>query len=117
MFSWLRSFFHPAIPEPVPPPATAAEALERWRRAVRPAEQVSALEALAAFGEAEGKIILQAALKTAASAHTRIAAARLLAEAGSPGAAFLLREAAKKDAEPLVRAACENALKKLDPKT
>ena len=114
MLGWLKKLFEdPALPEPVPPPATAEEALARWRKASRPAEQVTALEGLAAVGGSEGWLILQSVLKTGASPHTRIAAARLLGESGQKGNAFLLGEAAKSDAEPLVRTACENALANL----
>ena len=113
MFAWLKRLLAPATVEPEPAPATAAEAVARWRRASRPAEQVTALEGLASVGGSEGWLILQSVLKTGASAHTRIAAARLLGESGDRANAFLLTEAAKSDAEPLVRTACENALKRL----
>lgn len=114
MLGWLKKLLgSPAAPEPVPPPTTPDEALERWRRASRPAEQVTALEWLAEVGGPAGQAVLESVLKSGASAHTRIAAARLLGDSGQKGNAFLLREAAKNDAEPLVRTACENALKRL----
>lgn len=114
MFAWLKKLAGgPALPEPAPPPATAEEALARWRRASRPSEQVTALEGLASVGGAEGRAVIESVLRTGASAHARIAAARLLGEGGGPGAAFRLSEAAKADADPLVRTACENALARL----
>ena len=145
MLAWLKSLFgaYEPVPSPGAPTLTPLKAaLERWRRAGRPAEQVTALEALAALGGPEARETLEAALQDVSSVHAQIAAARLLGELGDPaGAAALERvltegfwvpsregrarghsglgigpagglDAARQN-EKLVRAACENALKKL----
>lgn len=137
------SLFGKKEPEPAPlPKAPLAAALERWARAGRPAEQVTALEALAAVGGPEARKVLEAAVQDISSVHAQIAAARLLGETGDPSAAEVLKKvmdpafwlpsqraraesgsgfgvgpagglAAAQANEKLVRTACENALKKL----
>lgn len=142
MFGWLKSKFGPK--EPAPPaalsPLEAAKA--HWARAGRPADQVSALEEVAACGGAEARAILEGALTNVESVHAQIAAARLLADLGDKaalpvlervanpafwkpseegraraGAGFDMGMAAGRAAaqgnEALVRQACENALKRL----
>ena len=140
---WFGSLFGKGGAEPAPPPKTPlAAALERWALAGRPAEQVGALEGLAAIGGPEARKVLEAALQDVSSVHAQVAAARLLGETGDQGAADVLRKvmdrafwkpseeararsrsgmgigpeggrrAAQSD-EKLVRQACENALKRL----
>lgn len=142
---WFGSLFGKKGAEPAAPAKTPlAAALERWANAGRPAEQVTALEALAEVGGPEARKVLEAVVQDVSSVHAQIAAARLLGETGDPAAAEVLRKVgdpafwkASEDArsrshagmglgpeagraaaqanEKLVRQACENALKRLKP--
>lgn len=142
MLDWLKSKFSPK--EPAPPsalsPLEAAKA--HWDRRGRPADQVKALEELAACGGPEARAIIEGALKDLSFVHAQIGAARLLADLGDPASIPVLERvadhafwkdsedarmrghmgmglgpeagrAAAQGNEKLVRQACENALKRL----
>ena len=142
MLGWLKSLFgeRPAAPGAALPPLEAAKA--HWRRAGAPADQVRALEELAACGGPEARALLEAALENVASVHAQIAAARLLADLGGSESIPVLERvtdpgfwkksedarmrthmgmgigpegglAAARGNEKLVRQACEHALKRL----
>lgn len=142
---WFGGLFGKKDEGAAPPAKTPlAAALERWANAGRPAEQVTALEALAEVGGPEARKALEAAVQDVSSVHAQIAAARLLGETGDPTAAEVLKKvadpafwtasadararshsgmglgpeagrAAAQGNEKLVRQACENALKRLKP--
>ncbi|MBI3297157.1 MAG: HEAT repeat domain-containing protein [Elusimicrobia bacterium] len=144
MLGWLKSLFGPEAPPPEPPPARPISPLERFRSAGRPAEQVTALEALAKAGGPEALGELVRVIKDLSSIHAQIAAARLLGELGGPEARAALERVAGDDFwresrgrrlqggggmgmsaaegrrfaeqdEKMVRQACRNALEKLKP--
>lgn len=141
MLGWLKSLLgeKPAAPAAASP-LEAAKA--HWRRAGKPADQVKALEELAACGGPEARALLEGALADVASVHAQIAAARLLADLGDPAAVPALEKvadpafwapseaararshtgmgvdrqaglAAAQGNAKAVRTACENALKRL----
>lgn len=141
MLGWLKALLGK---EPDPPPALSPleAAKAHWRRAGRPADQVKALEELAACGGPEARALLEAALEDVASVHAQIAAARLLADLGGPDSVPVLERvadptfwkksedarmrshmgmgigpegglAAARGNETMVRQACANALKRL----
>lgn len=141
MLGWLKSLFgSEAQPAPAPSPLETAKA--HWRRAGRPADQVKALEELAACGGPEARALIAAALEDVSSVHAQIAAARLLADLGGAESLPVLERvadptfwkpsedgrmrshmgmgvgpegglAAARSNEKLVRQACQNALERL----
>ncbi|TPW21440.1 MAG: hypothetical protein FD126_683 [Elusimicrobia bacterium] len=142
MFGWLRSLFGRKAPAAAAAPTPLEAAKEHWRNAGRPADQVKALEELAACGGDEARALIEDALREVASVHAQIAAARLLADLGSPASVAVLKLvgdpaywkkseegrmrghmgmgigpegglAAARGNEKLVRLACENALKRM----
>ncbi len=94
MFGWLRALKRRKEPEAPPPMAGFEAALAAWRAAGRPPEQVKALEAVAACGDADARAVLEEALANLGSPHAQIAAARLLGERGDPAAIAALERAA-----------------------
>lgn len=141
MLGWLKSLL--SKEEAAPAPLSPLEAAkEHWRNAGRPADQVNALEELAACGGGEARALLEEALQNVYSVHAQIAAARLLADLGDPASVPVLKRvgdpafwkasedarkrghmgmgigpegglAAARANEKLVRQACENALANL----
>jgi HEAT repeat protein len=142
MLDWLKSKLSPKPPAPPPALSPLEAAKAHWDRRGRPADQVNALEELAACGGPEARAIIEGALKDLSSVHAQIAAARLLADLGDPASVPVLKQvadrafwkdsedararghtgmgmgpeagrAAAQGNEKLVRQACENALKRL----